>query len=524
MKDIQTQYSTLIKQPFSSRLTTAAESDAEPFRKAPAPKAFPSSEILSGFVPDPMLTVTPEKSLGERLLRGQQVGKYGRTSGGGGGIERKGRQRVWFAPDTRTSPPAKDSSAERDKKGFFLGGGSCISDNVSKVMSDDEESMPRSFTAISNKLYRPGRYADHDDDKHSSSAPSKSTSGVSAPKRYTVETQGNKTVYVPVDHCAKNITSEYSDLQRNKAVTATIVRHKPIAAYEVSDDEDSRTELNQAFENSSSVTRHPRTPPRTPSPSLCRNSPHRSHSSSPSRRSPSARRSPSPVKSPNRLGHSPCSSPDRRTPVEGLEVFSPDPTSQSAPMVQVIREAPYQPKRNEYVFPFVSGDEDKQGYDSSSENPLARPEFNSALKISQELKSVKGKQPDTWGAVSQKLKTCERKRTQIQEKASSRVNIQLQSGLYSDLVDVDVPLDDLCQHVEKDIRLRAPSPKPSSLRVPVGKEPDIMEFFSPEFQPELPDLTLTGIRPITENLTTADPILAFDLYRHNRAWNGLTDS
>ena len=58
----------------------------------------------------------------------------------------------------------------------------------------------------------------------------------------------------------------------------------------------------------------------------------------------------------------------------------------------------------------------------------------------------------------------------------------------------------------------------------VGREPDLMEFFSAELQPEAADLTLTGVQPFAESLSTANPILAFDLYRHNRAWDGLTDS
>lgn len=56
------------------------------------------------------------------------------------------------------------------------------------------------------------------------------------------------------------------------------------------------------------------------------------------------------------------------------------------------------------------------------------------------------------------------------------------------------------------------------------REPDIMEFYSSDFQQELPDLTLTGIDPVTESLSTANPILAFDLYRHNRVWEGLADN
>ena len=87
--------------------------------------------------------------------------------------------------------------------------------------------------------------------------------------------------------------------------------------------------------------------------------------------------------------------------------------------VKVIREAPRRPKLDNYVFPFSDDDEVRKEYDSNFENPLARPEFNSALKISEELKSAKDKRPDTWGAVSQTLKNSERQRTQIQEKVIS---------------------------------------------------------------------------------------------------------
>ena len=63
-----------------------------------------------------------------------------------------------------------------------------------------------------------------------------------------------------------------------------------------------------------------------------------------------------------------------------------------------------------------------------------------------------------------------------------------------------------------------------AFQIVVGREPDLMEFFTPHLQAELPDLTLTGIQPVTESLSSANPFLAFDLYRHNRAWDGFTDN
>ncbi|XP_076472725.1 uncharacterized protein LOC143302092 [Babylonia areolata] len=520
MKDTQNNNITSLKQPFSSWTETPtdifkqqADGDAQPVSKAPAPSVFHTPDILSRFKPDPLLAITPEKSLGRT-----QAEDTGKDHGCGEG-ERKGRQRVRFAPGTRTSPPSKMSVTEPgNKENVTTCEGIGGTDNVSKAAAaeEEEEWMPRSFSAISQKLYRPGRYTDGDDGRDSKLSGSKSPVS-SAPQRSTAGTQGSKTAHTSVDHCVKSITSEYSSSHHHKKpITAKIVRHKPAKAYDACDEEVSSMELMKAFECSAGLDTLPKTPPRvhSTSPSHRRNSPHLPRKTSPTRCRP--------VPSGSPCSRSPSRSPSRLTPVKGLEFFTPE--EKSEPVVRVIREAPYQPKRSDYVFPFDDGQEEKQDYDSSVENPLARPEFNSALKISEELKSVKGKRLDTWGAVSQKLKTCDRKRTEIQEKASSRVNIGMQSGLFSDLVDVKVPLDDLCQTMEKGIQLRAPSPKPSSVKAPIGKEPDLMEFFSPELQQELPDLTVTGIQPITESLTTANPILAFDLYRHNRAWNGLTDS
>jgi len=53
-------------------------------------------------------------------------------------------------------------------------------------------------------------------------------------------------------------------------------------------------------------------------------------------------------------------------------------------------------------------------------------------------------------------------------------------------------------------------------------EPDVLEFFSADRQKESVTYSLTGLPTRTAALTTADHRRAFDLYRHNRAWDDNT--
>ena len=54
-----------------------------------------------------------------------------------------------------------------------------------------------------------------------------------------------------------------------------------------------------------------------------------------------------------------------------------------------------------------------------------------------------------------------------------------------------------------------------------GMEPDLLEFFTEDLQKETADFTLPGIpNPVIETCK-APSLIAFDLYRHNRLWEGL---
>lgn len=51
------------------------------------------------------------------------------------------------------------------------------------------------------------------------------------------------------------------------------------------------------------------------------------------------------------------------------------------------------------------------------------------------------------------------------------------------------------------------------------QEPDLLEFFCPEYQREGPELSTPDLSTPSAPLVTASPMLAFDLYRHNRVWD-----
>ena len=53
--------------------------------------------------------------------------------------------------------------------------------------------------------------------------------------------------------------------------------------------------------------------------------------------------------------------------------------------------------------------------------------------------------------------------------------------------------------------------------------PDLMEFLPPGLQKESPDFSLPGIKPLKSGLRSAPHEIAFDLYRHNRVWQGISD-
>lgn len=482
--------------------------DLEPLDSVPAPSCLHATDLIRRFEPDPLLAVTPEKSLGLSKMSKTATADTNQSNSADQELDgrsdgyRKAKQRVRFAPDICTSPPSRTMSAENES-------------NMHGSVDDD--SVPRSYASLSEKLYQPGLYADSDSDGDFSYGEGELSGTKSAQldkkasqPRYTVETCDNKTLYVPFPGYSFSAGSQKTDAGR-KSSTAKIIKHRNTSSEaKLCEDWENLapdTEIKEMFESAGQdgrIQRHDcgfsSTPPKHP-------------------KNATAGRNMSPKRGRNSpVGRGSSSSPARRSPHHSL-----DREQDRFPAVTIVREAPRQPSPQHYHFPFSAEDENGSEYDPDLEHPFARPEFNSALKISEDLKSVKERQPDTWGAVSKTLQTSNKKRTQIQEKASSRVNVEGKSGLFSGLVDIEVPLTDMCQNLEREKTLQAPS-KPFPLKIPVGKEPDILEFYPSDLQHEVPDLGLTGIQSFTETLSTANPIFAFDLYRHNRAWDGVADS
>ncbi|KAK6175373.1 hypothetical protein SNE40_013849 [Patella caerulea] len=196
--------------------------------------------------------------------------------------------------------------------------------------------------------------------------------------------------------------------------------------------------------------------------------------------------------------------------------------------VIVTREYENRPDPTDYQFPFVD-----HTVTFEPEHVFARPEYNSTLKISEELKDLKSSKPKVAQTLKQKLKQSEETRTDINEKASVKVNCS--KDLFAGLVGVEPDINNLCLEVEREATLKSRSKShktnKSSSKKQYGisgtksepKVPDILEFYSEDRQREIPDLHLTGISISDVKLTTADQSTAFDIYRHNKVWDTLNN-
>ncbi|XP_060071414.1 uncharacterized protein LOC132551305 [Ylistrum balloti] len=186
--------------------------------------------------------------------------------------------------------------------------------------------------------------------------------------------------------------------------------------------------------------------------------------------------------------------------------------------VRVTRESKDDLLSNDYKFPFSEEGETALEY----EHVFTRPEYNSTLRMRTELEHIKGSEVDVQKALERKLQTSNKKQTEIREKAASRVN-QVDEE-FGGLVSLHIPVDNLCSQIEKEKTERV---KPSQVYKPQvfkdRKEPDLMELFTPDLQKQYPELSVPGLAVPTESLSTASQHSAFDLYRHNRVWEGTSN-
>ncbi|XP_046551070.1 uncharacterized protein LOC124272597 [Haliotis rubra] len=181
--------------------------------------------------------------------------------------------------------------------------------------------------------------------------------------------------------------------------------------------------------------------------------------------------------------------------------------------VVVTRELQEHPIVTEYQYPF-----DAEDRESDVEHVFSRPEYNNSLKVYNEMRKVDGMVPDVASAVQEHLN--EEKWTEISEKASSKVNLCFKSSQFNGLVGLQASAEDLQRKTEREITLKGKTVMHQSRKPSNQHEPDLLEFLCHDLQKEAPDLKLLGMTSPSEHLSTAPPLLAFDLYRHNRAWEG----
>lgn len=185
--------------------------------------------------------------------------------------------------------------------------------------------------------------------------------------------------------------------------------------------------------------------------------------------------------------------------------------------VRITRESKKGQLDKDYEFPFDEPGESVLEY----EHVFARPEYNSTLRLRSEIESIKKCSVDMSKALEKKLQISDTK-TNINEKAAAHVNTDTQ---FTGLVSLEVPLEDLCATAEKETEEKWRYLKPSHTKYKVSrskdaKEPDLLEFFTPDCQRETLELSVPSPATPFESLATANHMSAFDLYRHNRVWDG----
>ncbi|GFN74303.1 phosphatase 1, regulatory subunit 35 [Plakobranchus ocellatus] len=194
----------------------------------------------------------------------------------------------------------------------------------------------------------------------------------------------------------------------------------------------------------------------------------------------------------------------------------------SSPKPHVFREYDSSPERNSYSFPF---DLEAAAPESGSEHTFARPEYNSTLCVRSELDELSEREIDVKTAVASVLTKHENKRTELNEKASVYTNRM--SDQFGNLVDVEPSVDSLCSRV---VHMRTTKTRSKKAGPPAAKPtksshvpPDLMEFLPQDLQRESPDFSLPGLKTVASRLQAAPHDIAFDLYRHNRVWQGICD-
>lgn len=148
---------------------------------------------------------------------------------------------------------------------------------------------------------------------------------------------------------------------------------------------------------------------------------------------------------------------------------------------------------------------------------FAQPKLHSTLIIAEKIKALQKKRPDLTRELKKSLVKKEQ-RDKINEKAASKVDIRSNKDLYPGLISLDVSNFELAEAaiVQRTTKIKHTKKKQTTS----GLEPDLLEFFTEDQQKETADFSLPGIPNPAIETCKAPSLIAFDLYRHNRMWEG----
>ena len=141
--------------------------------------------------------------------------------------------------------------------------------------------------------------------------------------------------------------------------------------------------------------------------------------------------------------------------------------------------------------------------------------MNSTKRVNKKLLALEEEQFNPAEAIAKKLEQSEITRSNLCEKVVQAVNVKKGDNIYSDLVSLNVDAEDaFAEHAHVRARSSAKTYKPPL------QEPDIMAFFSEEFETQSAhfgyDLFYVE-EPLPE--PSAAPIShVFDLYKHVKSW------
>ena len=129
--------------------------------------------------------------------------------------------------------------------------------------------------------------------------------------------------------------------------------------------------------------------------------------------------------------------------------------------------------------------------------------------------AIRNEQFNAAAAIAKELENSVTARADLGEKVAQAVNVKKGINLYSDLVSMDVDTDEILSEC-------APRKARSAARTskPLVQEPDIMAFFSEDFESEMASFDFDAFyREDSSPATSNAPIShAFDLYRHIQCW------